>query len=127
MVSYHDTRHTDAPATLSDPPSRDWKTVYDQAAQRVPDLGLYPITDPSEDGAGKLMTGDAIDDIADITLDLRETLWLANVHGDAHADAFFQDHCFHWGRHARQLLLYMHSRLEAWQNPATSTDQKCIE
>jgi|GEM_PF-6205432 len=57
LVSYHDTEHTKAPYHELVPPERDWKAVYTQAGKRFPDLGLYPITDPAEEGGGTLMMG----------------------------------------------------------------------
>ncbi len=109
LVSYHDTPSVKAPYYELEPPDRDWRTVYDQTCKRFPELGLYPITDPSDlhDG-GTLMMGDAIDDIADITSDLRETVWYADNHSADSANAYFRELYFHWGQHARELLLLLH-------------------
>ena len=110
LVSYHDTVSTKAPYYVLDPPERNWKAVYIETGKRFPDLGMYPITDPSEDGLGPCMMGDAIDDIADITSDLRETVWYAENHSDEYAEAYFKDLYFHWGKHARELLLLLHNK-----------------
>ena len=110
LVSYHDTAIGEEPYWKLDPPERDWKAVYLQAGKRFPDLGLYPITDPSEESIGSMMMGDAIDDIADITSDLRETVWYADNHSNEYADAYFRQLYFHWGRHARELLLLLHMK-----------------
>jgi hypothetical protein len=56
------------------------------------------------------MMGDAIDDLADLTLDMREVVWLAEHVGLDDAHWSFRLHYFHWGRHARELALYLHSR-----------------
>lgn len=113
LVSYHDTASADAPYYELDPPEKDWKAVYDQAGKRFGDLGFYPITDPSEEGVGTLMMGDAIDDIADITSDLRQTVWYADNHSNEYAEAYFRKLYFHWGQHARELLLLLHMKQAA--------------
>jgi hypothetical protein len=110
LVSYDDTANVKAPYYELDPPERDWKAVYDQAGKRFRDFGLYPITDPSEEGIGTLMMGDAIDDIADITLELRGTIWYAENHSNEYAEAYFKEFYFHWGQHARELLLMLHRK-----------------
>jgi len=85
--------------------------LYQDVAQRFPAYGLYPVSDPAtspEDAA--VMLGDAIDDLADLTLDMREIVWLADhaTMDDAHWS--FRLLYFHWGRHARELALYLHAR-----------------
>lgn len=107
LVSYHDTLSVEAPFHELEPPDRDWKKVYDQACKRFPKLGLYPIADPSEPYSDSLMMGDAIDDIADITSDLRNTVWYADNHSDQYANAYFKNFYFHWGQHSRALLLFL--------------------
>lgn len=57
------------------------------------------------------MVGDAIDDLADLTLDMREVVWLADHVGVDDAHWSYRLHFFHWGRHARELSLYLHARL----------------
>lgn len=109
LVSYHDTPDAKAPYGEFDPPDNDWKTLYEQAGQRFPGLGLYPTADPTEPESGALMMGDAIDDIADITADLQTVVWYADHHGAAYADAYFRDFHFHWGQHARELLVLLHA------------------
>lgn len=109
LVSYHDTARVDAPYYEFDPPESDWKAIYDLAGKRFGTLGLYPITDPSEAGGGTLMMADAIDDIADITSDLRRTVWYADHHCIEYAEAYFRSVYFHWGQHARELLLLLHN------------------
>lgn len=107
LASYHDTEAVKVPYYEFDPPDFDWKTIYDQTGKRFPDLGYYPVSDPTDTGIGQLMMGDAIDDLADITKDLRGVIWYAENHGNDHADACFRDHYFHFAQHARELLVLL--------------------
>lgn len=57
------------------------------------------------------MVADAIDDLADLTLDMREVLWFADHFSLNDAHFAFRLHFFHWGQHARELSLYLCGRL----------------
>jgi hypothetical protein len=54
--------------------------------------------------------GDALDDLGDIILDMREVVWLADNIGLEDAHWSFRLQFFHWGTHARDLLRYLHGR-----------------
>lgn len=84
--------------------------LYKQVAERFPAYGLYSVSDPTASFEDAAMTGDAIDDLADLTLDMREVVWLADHIGVDDAHWAFRLHYFHWGRHARELALYLHAR-----------------
>jgi hypothetical protein len=64
------------------------RPLCEEIAKRFPDYGYYPVSDPTGAPGDKeaVMTGDAIDDLMDITLDMREVVWLADHVGvdDAH-------------------------------------------
>lgn len=91
-------------------PREDWRILYERVAGRFPDFGLYPVTDPLAPIDGALMIGDAIDDIMDITLDMRSVVWLSEHAGIEDAHWYYQLLFFHWGRHARGLSHYLHAR-----------------
>jgi hypothetical protein len=78
-------------------------------AARFPQFGFYSVADPTE-VAGEVLTGDAVDDIIDITNDLREILWRFENVGENDANwnfrLLFQSH---WGVHLRNLSRYLHS------------------
>lgn len=94
-----------------EPPTRDFKTTYDQLAQRFPELGLYATCDPLNLNTSKMLTGDAIDDLADIVGDLSEVIWRNKKVGTENAIWHFcNDYEIHWGRHLRELTLYLHAR-----------------
>jgi hypothetical protein len=87
-------------------------TLYQELAGRFPDYGYYPVSDPagSPGSAEAAMVGDAIDDLVDLTLDMREVIWLAEHVGPNDAHWCYRLLYFHWGRHARELALYLHAR-----------------
>lgn len=111
VVTYHAT--PDAAPSDSDleAPRQDGATLHKELSARFPDYGFYPIADPAGlPGAEPPMVGDAIDDLADLTLDMREAVWLADHVSLDEAHWSFRLLFFHWGRHARELSLYLHAR-----------------
>jgi hypothetical protein len=110
-AAYHDVPDTSPSDTELEAPRQDGASLYKEAAARFEDYGLYPIADPSASFGEAAMTGDAVDDIADLTLDLREVVWFAEHVSVDDAHWAFRLHFPHWGRHARELALYLHARL----------------
>lgn len=113
VSAYHETPEA-GPDTELEAPRSDSSALYQQVAARFTDFGLYPVSDPAasiEDAGGM---GDAIDHLLDLTLDMREVVWLADHAGLNDAHWSFRLLYFHWGRHARELSLYLHSRLFGW-------------
>ncbi|UDL88922.1 hypothetical protein LGH82_28085 [Mesorhizobium sp. PAMC28654] len=90
--------------------SGDSSTLYEALAVRFPDYRFYPVADPRAGAEAKSMMGDALEDIRDVTLDMWEVIWRAEHLGldDAHWHFYllFSD----WGRHMRELSLYLHAR-----------------
>ena len=112
VAAYHDTPDDEASDTELEAPRAGGAPLYKEVAARFPDYGYYPVSDPAapprdEDAA---MTGDAIDDLIDLTSDMREVVWLADNVGAGDAHWSFRLLFFHWGRHARELSLYLHAR-----------------
>lgn len=91
-------------------PRAEGPALYKEVAGRFPAYGLYPVSDPLASIEDAAMIGDAIDDLSDLTLDMREIVWLADHIGLDDAHWPFRLHYFHWGRHARGLALYLHAR-----------------
>lgn len=94
-----------------DPPRQTYEDLRARIAPRFPRLGFYNVAlDISENiGASVTGTGDALDDITDIALDLHVVLarWESTSEEDAlfHFRLGFETH---WGRHLRELQLYLH-------------------
>jgi hypothetical protein len=93
-----------------DPPDIEYQSLYAELGRRFPDLGYYPVADPVGSIDDGPTLADAIDDLADITRDLREVLWRGENAGPDDADWCFRLLYFHWGGHARALSLYLHAR-----------------
>lgn len=111
VAAYHETPDAAPSEADMEAPRQDGASLYREVAQRFPDYGLYPVANPVAAPEDAAMMGDAIDDLSDLTLDMREVLWLADHIGLDDAHWSFRLCFFHWGRHARELSLYLHSRL----------------
>ena len=111
IAVYHVTPDGDVSDSEMDAPRQDGASLYAEVAERFPDYGTYPVADPVKSLDDALMVADAIDDLADLTLDMRETVWFAEHISLDDAHFAFRLHFFHWGQHARELSLYLCSRL----------------
>ncbi len=105
-ASVHRTPEGDPSESGLAPPDRDWKSTYAAMGSRFPSLGYYETIDPLGDPAGELVTGDAIDDLADIVGDLEEVVWRYETLG---ADDAYWHLLIHWGQHLRDLSRYLHA------------------
>jgi len=94
-----------------DPPDFSYNKIREVVAPQFPDFGLYNTVPHVSDRIGQTEfgIGDAIDDIVDILLDLKRVEW--RFRNTSLADALFDFQLSfrgHWGRHARDLQLYIH-------------------
>ncbi|WP_010338153.1 DUF5063 domain-containing protein [Sphingobium yanoikuyae] len=114
-LSYHDTPLGNPDESDEQPPSED-RVGYAEVGQRFPTFGYYGSADPNE-VPGEAQVGDAIDDIMDITNDLKEVLWRFYRFGPDDANWHFRFlYQVHWGEHLRDLARYLHSRLRTEQD-----------
>jgi hypothetical protein len=108
-LAYHHCPHG-APAD-DHPEVPDFHPQYGELGARFPEFGYYSSADPATVLDDEPKIGDAIDDLMDIVRDLREVLWRHDALGadDAHWHfrLLFQ---IHWGRHLRELSLYLHAK-----------------
>jgi hypothetical protein len=110
LARSHEVSFADCADAEDEPPTIDGPALYHSVALRFPDLGMYPVADPLASVEDDKMLADAVDDLADITKDLREVGW-RDEHLGADAAAWcFRLLYFHWARHARELGLYLHAR-----------------
>jgi hypothetical protein len=111
LAAYHETPHTSLSDEGVEAPRQDGSSLAKEVAARFPDYGLYPVADPTKPYEGAAMMGDAIDDLADLTSAMREVIWLAENAGIQEAHRDLRSFFFDWGRHARELSLYLHARI----------------
>jgi hypothetical protein len=111
VAAYHITPHGDVSHPDVDAPRQEGPSLHAEVRSRFADFGYYPVADPVKTMDDALMMADAIDDLADLTLDMREVVWFAEHVGMDDAHFAFRLHFWHWGQHARELSLYLCSRL----------------
>jgi hypothetical protein len=111
VAAYHFTPDGDVSDADVDAPGQEAASLYAEVASRFPDYGLYPVADPTKPLDEALMMADAIDDLADITLDMRDVVWNAEHLGIDDAHFSFRLLFFHWGQHARELSLFLCGRM----------------
>jgi hypothetical protein len=96
-----------------EPPRSDYDTLRRLLSSRFPELGFYATIDDSVTPP-RILTGDAIDDIADLVRDLGEVSWrFDHVSAD---DAYWHmrlTYLNHWGLHLRELSLHLHKKITA--------------
>jgi hypothetical protein len=99
------------PLTDVEAPAGDYESLAAHISARFPTFGFYRAADLELEG--EATTGDAIDDLTDIALDLREVLWLLEHAGEADALwAFHFGFRAHWGSHLRALQWFLHGRAQ---------------
>jgi hypothetical protein len=112
LAASHDVARAEGVSCEVDPPEDDYSELCEKIANRFPGYGYYSVANPLTVGDASLMTGDAIDDLADLTRDLRQVVWRGKHFGANEAAWYFRlMYEAHWGRHARELALFLHARL----------------
>jgi hypothetical protein len=100
LAATHDVAEGDVEDVSTPSPESDWQALYKEVREHFPDYGYYAVASPLEAIAEACMTGDVIDDLADITKDLREVLWRGDAFGSDEANWHFRfAYETHWGRH----------------------------
>lgn len=113
-VLVHDTPEGEPTDSEVKAPEKNYRALCDTLRLRFPTLGHYCIVDPLSDCSVPPITGDAVDDLADIVGDLNEVIWRYKNAGAE--ESFWYLHFLfqvHWGRHLRRLVLYLHESLAA--------------
>lgn len=96
-----------------DAPSKEYQKIRDKIEKRFPSLGFYNVPENISDNLENtgIMVSDAFDDLSDIIGDLYEVIWcFENTSRDDALWHFQNSYTTHWGRHLRELQLYLHDR-----------------
>lgn len=94
-----------------DPPDRSYEEAREIAARAFPSFGFYADVTPEPISAPDVIVGDAIDDLADIAVELQEVEWRwTNTSPEDAAWAFRFGYQSHWGKHLHNLRRYLHDR-----------------
>jgi len=115
-MAYHEAPEGDPADEDVEPPSREYeqyKRRYAELGAKFPDYGYYSVADWTEPLSKESVIADAIDDLADIEGDLDEVIWRAENLGVDDAHWYFRFlYNIHWGRHLRELSLYLYGRID---------------
>ena len=113
LMAYHEARDGAPAEGYMEPPQVSFSERYASLSSRFPNLGVYAVVDPTQINIEQSITaGDAIDDLADIVQDLEEVIWrFENVGSDDGLWHFKSLYRMHWGRHLRELSLYLHAKI----------------
>ena len=99
-----------APSSDEEEPPADCVETRRSIQCKFPHLGLYPWIHPLDAVDGTLGMGDALDDLTDIVLDLRNVAWRWENTSPADATWYFKlSYSTHWGRHLANLRSYLHA------------------
>ena len=107
VSAYHDTPDSFDESNDKEAPAGDYDRVSALLAKRFPDFGFYAVADPIDMKLEAPGVGDAIDDLADIVLDMQETIWRFENVSEADGNWYFRFSYYHWGIHIRALSLYL--------------------
>lgn len=95
-------------------PEQNYQLIRKKVQKRFPTLGYYNVAQDISDNLEKsiVVVGDAIDDISDIVVDLSEVMWCFENTSENDALWHYQNsYKTHWGKHLRELQLYLHDKL----------------
>src|SRR5690606_34387710 len=115
LVSQIDPRTWGAADFDSDAPRESYEQAKAYVGERFSSLGYYTTLKPARAGVDepKPTLGDAVADLTDLLLDLREVADLWQRHGEAAGLVqFYELYWVNWGRAARDLQRLLHDRLQ---------------
>jgi hypothetical protein len=110
-LAYHEASECMPSGHSKEPPDTEYQALYKTLSLRFPELGYYAVSDPTKEFSAECTTSDAIEDLADIVRDLREIIWRFSNESAEDAIWYFRRLFeMHWGRHLRELSLYLHAK-----------------
>ena len=105
----HDVSYTFDKRDYPDAPRKDYNAMRQIVSARFPELGYYnvPSAVTKHIAESDIDVGDAIDDIADIAIELYEVLCRFDHTSEDDAPWYFSNsYTTHWEQHLRELQLY---------------------
>jgi hypothetical protein len=93
-------------------PVRNYSRWRELSQKRFPSLGFYniPSTISVSVGEAEVLTGDALDDLADIANELSDFVWRWQNNSENEALWYFRfSYDSHWKSHLRSLQIYLHA------------------
>ncbi|MGB7208862.1 MAG: DUF5063 domain-containing protein [Pyrinomonadaceae bacterium] len=99
------------------PQTRDYGKLRELISPQFPNCGYYNVAHKIAKEIGKETAGvgDAIDDICDIAGHMEDVLWCwDNTSVDDALWHFKESYGFHWGKHLRDLQLYLYAKESGW-------------
>jgi hypothetical protein len=106
----HDITYTFDERDYPDTPRKDYNAVREHVSSCFPDLGHYnvPSAVTQHIGESAIDVGDAVDDVADIALELYDVLWRFDHTSVDDALWYFESsYSSHWEHHVRDLQVYL--------------------
>jgi hypothetical protein len=113
-IAYHNSEFDFDGKEYPDPPAKNYRLLREKVELRFPDLGFYNVAADiiSELPKSETTLCDAIDDIVDIGLDMKEIIWRWSNTSKLDALWHFRfGYPAHWGHHLRSIQLYLFSRI----------------
>jgi hypothetical protein len=88
-----------------------YSDMRNAAARVFPEFGFYAVVPPEPNPDVQVLMGDAIDDLADIALEMKEVEWLWENSSPQDAERHFRfGYHIHWGQHLHDLRSYVHAQ-----------------
>ncbi len=107
LSAYHNTPDSFDELNDIEAPASDYDRISAVLTKRFPNFGFYAVADPLDMNLEAPGVGDAIDDLADIVLEMQETLWRYENVSEADGNWYFRFSYYHWGIHIRELGVYL--------------------
>ncbi len=116
-LAYHFADYTADDSDYAESQKRDYQAIREVVSNNFPQLGYYNVAGEISEkiAEAEVHVGDAIDDICDIAGDLEEVLWCwDNTSIDNALWNFKFGYDSHWGKHLRDLQLYLYAKEHGW-------------
>lgn len=109
--AYHQLPDEEAAYSAEAPDLADYNDMRKAADRVFQEFWFYAVVPPKPNPDLQIMMGDAIDDLSDIALELKQVEWLWENSDRQEAERHFRfGYQIHWGRHLHDLRSYVHAQ-----------------